>query len=214
MHTAGLSTFNIGCDAERARDQCHMPTADEMIRDYGIVVSKPGARFDYSNLGFIVASEAVARAARRPLRALIREEVLLPLGMKHSSLGLDSAMAQEVVVPFVYGQGTRSAHADARGGVGLPQLQRMGECARPGAVRRLPYESAPNRPTRHSLRRRHRLDADRDRPDRVGRATLRTRLVDRGSLRFIAPSCRRAATRALRRGSDSFRRSALRPWFW
>jgi CubicO group peptidase (beta-lactamase class C family) len=105
MHTAGLSTFNIGCDASRPLDQCHMPNADDMIKDYGIVVSKPGARFDYSNLGFIVASEAVARAARGPIRVLIRDEVLLPLGMKHSSLGLDSAMAREAVVPVVYGRG-------------------------------------------------------------------------------------------------------------
>jgi CubicO group peptidase (beta-lactamase class C family) len=105
MHTAGLSTFNIGCDAGRPRDQCHMPNADGMIRDFGLVVGKPGDRFDYSNLGFIVASEAVARAARGPLRALVRDEVLLPLGMKHSSLGLDSAMAREAVVPFVYGRG-------------------------------------------------------------------------------------------------------------
>jgi CubicO group peptidase (beta-lactamase class C family) len=104
-HTAGLSTFNIGCDADRPRDQCHLPNADDMIKDYGIVVAKPGERFDYSNLGFIIASEAAARAAGQPLRALIRDEVLLPLGMTHSSLGLDSAMAREAVVPFVYGQG-------------------------------------------------------------------------------------------------------------
>ena len=105
MHTAGLSTFNIGCDSGRPREQCHMPNADEMIRDFGLVVGKPGERFDYSNLGFIVASEAIARAARGSLRALVRDEVLLPLGMKHSSLGLDSAMAREAVVPFVYGRG-------------------------------------------------------------------------------------------------------------
>jgi CubicO group peptidase (beta-lactamase class C family) len=105
MHTAGLSTFNIGCDATRPRDRCRMPNADDMIKDYGIVVSKPGERFDYSNLGFIVASEAVARGARQPLRALICDDVLLPLDMKHSSLGLDSAMTREAVVPFVYGRG-------------------------------------------------------------------------------------------------------------
>jgi CubicO group peptidase (beta-lactamase class C family) len=105
MHTGGLSTFNIGCDAGAPRERCRVPDADEMIRNFGIVVGEPGRRFDYSNLGFIVASEAVARAARRPLRALIRDEVLLPLGMKNSSLGLDSAMAKEVVIPFVYGEG-------------------------------------------------------------------------------------------------------------
>jgi CubicO group peptidase (beta-lactamase class C family) len=105
QHTAGLSTFNIGCDAGRPRDECHMPNADDMIKDYGTVVAKPGERFDYSNLGFIVASEAVARAAHQPFRSLIRDEVLGPLGMQHSSIGLDSAMAREAVVPFVYGQG-------------------------------------------------------------------------------------------------------------
>lgn len=78
-----------------------MPNADDMIRDYGIVVGKPGEHFDYSNLRFIVASEAVARAADQSLRSLIRSDVLLPLGMEHSSLGLDSAMARAVVVPFV-----------------------------------------------------------------------------------------------------------------
>jgi CubicO group peptidase (beta-lactamase class C family) len=105
QHTAGLSTFDIYCDAGRPPDECHMPSADDMIRDYGIAAGKPGERFDYSNLGFIVASEAVARAAHRPLRSLIRAEVLLPLGMKHSSLGFDSAMAREAVVPFFYGGG-------------------------------------------------------------------------------------------------------------
>lgn len=105
MHTAGLSTFNIGCDPERPPDECRMPSADDMIREYGIVVGRPGLRFDYSNLGFIVASEAVARAVHQPLRSLIRDRVLLPLGMTHSSLGLDSAMAQDAVVPFVYGRG-------------------------------------------------------------------------------------------------------------
>jgi CubicO group peptidase (beta-lactamase class C family) len=78
-----------------------------MIRDYGIVVGEPGGRFDYSNLGFIVASEAVARGAQKPLRALIRDEVLLPLGMRHSSLGLDATMAREAVVPFMYGEGLK-----------------------------------------------------------------------------------------------------------
>jgi CubicO group peptidase (beta-lactamase class C family) len=104
-HMAGLSTFDISCDNARPRDQCHMPNADEMIRSYGVVAGRPNVRFDYSNLGFIVASEALARAARQPLRTLIRDEVLLPLGMKRSSLGLDSAMAQEAVIPFAYGQG-------------------------------------------------------------------------------------------------------------
>jgi len=56
MHTAGLSTFDIYCDAA-ARDQCHMPNADDIIRDYGIVGGKPGERFD-SDFGTAVVSHS------------------------------------------------------------------------------------------------------------------------------------------------------------
>ena len=88
-HTAGLSTFNIWCDA--AQPSCRMPSADETIRQYGVIAQDPGKYFDYSNLGYIVAGEAMARAVGRPLRDLLRDEVFRPLGMADASLGLDSA---------------------------------------------------------------------------------------------------------------------------
>jgi CubicO group peptidase (beta-lactamase class C family) len=105
MHTGGLSTFDIWCDPDMPPSRCQFPSADETIRRYGIVAQNPGKHFDYSNLGFFVASEAIARAAGRPLRDLLRDEVFRPLGMTHTSLGLDSAEARLVAIPFAWGQG-------------------------------------------------------------------------------------------------------------
>ena len=102
-NTAGLSTFNLWCDG--ARPECRMPLADEMIRQFGVIAQEPGKYFDYSNLGFFVAGEAVARAAGRPLRDLLRDEVFRPLGMADASFGLDSAEAERIAVPFAPGLG-------------------------------------------------------------------------------------------------------------
>ena len=104
-HTAGLSTFNISCDLALPPSRCTYPSADEMIRQYGIIAQDPGKYFDYSNLGYFVAGEAMARGAGRPLRDLLRDEVFRPLGMVNASLGLDSAEARRVAVPFVWGLG-------------------------------------------------------------------------------------------------------------
>ena len=104
-HTAGLSTFDIACDADLPTPRCRLPSADATIQRYAAVVHHPGDQFDYSNLGYFIASEAMARAARRPLRELVRDEVFRPLGMTHASLGLDSAQARIVAVPFSWTRG-------------------------------------------------------------------------------------------------------------
>jgi len=104
-HTAGLSTFDLGCDTGLPASACHFPTADETIRDYGIIARPPVGEFDYSNLGYFIATEALARAAGRPARDLMRDEVFRPLGMMHSSFGLDSAESPLAVVPRAFASG-------------------------------------------------------------------------------------------------------------
>ena len=98
-HTAGVSTFDLGCDTGRPASACHFPTADQTIRDYGIVARPPGIEFDYSNVGYFIATEALARAVGQSARDLMRDEIFRPLGMTHSSFGLDSAEARLAVVP-------------------------------------------------------------------------------------------------------------------
>lgn len=47
--------------------------------------SIPGARYQYSNIGFGTLGLALARAAGRPFRELVRDEVFVPLGMTGSA---------------------------------------------------------------------------------------------------------------------------------
>jgi len=106
MHTAGVSTFDLGCDTGPSASACHFPSADETIRDYGIIVRPPGAEFDYSNIGYFIATEALARAEGRSGRDLLRDEIFRPLGMLHSSFGPDSAAPTD----YRTARGYSSAH--------------------------------------------------------------------------------------------------------
>lgn len=45
----------------------------------------PGARYRYSNIGFGTLGLALSRAAGRPFRELVREEIFVPLGMTGSA---------------------------------------------------------------------------------------------------------------------------------
>ena len=57
----------------------------------GVRLSRvPGADFEYSNLGYAIASLAVSRAVGRPLEEFVRDELLVPLGL--TSTFFDSAV--------------------------------------------------------------------------------------------------------------------------
>ncbi len=70
-HTSGLTTFDgLG----------QMP-ADEIVRRYGVVFSRPGERYDYSNLNFGVLGQIIATVSGRSFQSFIHDEVLRPMGM-------------------------------------------------------------------------------------------------------------------------------------
>jgi CubicO group peptidase (beta-lactamase class C family) len=77
-HTAGLTTFN---------PKNHI-SIDETIRRYGVLFWPPGEQFDYSNLGFKILDEVVARMSGKLRREFFREEIFAPLGMTHASVGI------------------------------------------------------------------------------------------------------------------------------
>ena len=64
------------------------PSMDETILRYGNLVTEPGARYQYSNLGYGVLDHVIARAASRDFATVMRREVFLPLGMLHSAIGV------------------------------------------------------------------------------------------------------------------------------
>jgi CubicO group peptidase (beta-lactamase class C family) len=100
-HTAGLSSFDVGCAQQFPK--CRMPSSNEIIRRYGVLVWPPGEHFDYSNLGYLILGEVVARAAGRDFGAFLREELFRPLGMMRSSFGVDEGLLQHTAVKYRVG---------------------------------------------------------------------------------------------------------------
>ncbi|MCI0662762.1 MAG: beta-lactamase family protein, partial [Acidobacteria bacterium] len=63
------------------------PPMDEIIRRYGNLVAPPGEAFVYSNLGYGFLDYIISRVSGKSYSDFIRDEVFLPLGMTHSSVG-------------------------------------------------------------------------------------------------------------------------------
>jgi CubicO group peptidase (beta-lactamase class C family) len=64
------------------------PAMDETIRRYGNLVTPPGERFHYSNLGYGVLDYVMARVSGKTYADFMREEVFLPLGLTHTSVDI------------------------------------------------------------------------------------------------------------------------------
>lgn len=81
-HTAGLATYDNGyaCRADDADCQ------DIMIRRFGVLVWRPGERFDYSNLGYGVLGDVIRHVSGVKYGDFLRSEILTPLGMTHCSI--------------------------------------------------------------------------------------------------------------------------------
>jgi CubicO group peptidase (beta-lactamase class C family) len=66
----------------------------ETISKFGMTVFPPGTRFRYSNMGMKILDAAIEHVSGRSFGDYLRSEVFLPLGMKHSAVGLpDGALA-------------------------------------------------------------------------------------------------------------------------
>lgn len=62
------------------------PPMEETIGRYGVLVTPPGERHHYSNLGYGILDHIVARVGEASFADFLRDEVLLPLGMTRSSV--------------------------------------------------------------------------------------------------------------------------------
>lgn len=84
-HTSGLpggSQFFYG------DERVMTPPMEQTLLRYGNVVTQPGEREEYSNLGYGVLSYLIERVSGRSYADYLRSEVFLPLGMTHSSVDL------------------------------------------------------------------------------------------------------------------------------
>jgi len=93
-HTAGLPLhyrfFYEGAATRR-------PTMDESISRYAIAVYPPGAVYNYSNLGYGVLEEIIARVSGRTYEDFMRDEIFLPLGMTTTAIGTGAGIRNSAV---------------------------------------------------------------------------------------------------------------------
>jgi CubicO group peptidase (beta-lactamase class C family) len=99
-HTAGLPLHYHFFPED---EQHPRPPMEETIRRYGVLVSAPGERYQYSNLGYGLLDHLIARVSGRSYAAFMRREVFLPLGMTRSSVGIGPGL--EPFAAARYGEG-------------------------------------------------------------------------------------------------------------
>jgi CubicO group peptidase (beta-lactamase class C family) len=88
-HTSGLPEyFQFFYENESLR----VPPMDETILRFGNLVTAPGERFQYSNLGYGLLDDVIARVSGKSYADYIRQEVFLKLGMTRSAVGADRAL--------------------------------------------------------------------------------------------------------------------------
>ncbi len=69
------------------------PPFDETIRRYATLITMPGERQQYSNLGYGLLDHVIARLSGQSYADFMRREVFLPLGMTHASVNIDPDLA-------------------------------------------------------------------------------------------------------------------------
>jgi CubicO group peptidase (beta-lactamase class C family) len=105
-HTAGLTTFN---------PEKSLPF-DETINRYGVIFWPPGERRDYSNLGYKILNEVVARVSGASYSNFLRAEIFWPLGMTHAAVGIGPGLEKFVAQRYTYGTGSGSGLRPPIGG--------------------------------------------------------------------------------------------------
>jgi CubicO group peptidase (beta-lactamase class C family) len=77
---------------------------------------EPGARYSYSSMGILLATEIAMRISGTGIIELVNKSVILPLGMKHAALGLGPFKLEEVILNQV-------EHAAPESGAGDPSAK-------------------------------------------------------------------------------------------
>jgi CubicO group peptidase (beta-lactamase class C family) len=90
-HSAGLPEhFQFFYENEPWRPA----SPDETILRYGDLYSKPGERFQYSNLDYGVLDYVISRVSGRSFAEYMRNEVFLKLDMTRTSIGVDPSLKE------------------------------------------------------------------------------------------------------------------------
>jgi CubicO group peptidase (beta-lactamase class C family) len=78
----------------------HPPSREETIRRYGNLITAPGERWHYSNLGYGVLDHVIERVGEKKFADFMREEVFLPLGMTHTSIDVGAGLEPHQAIRY------------------------------------------------------------------------------------------------------------------
>ena len=96
-HTSGLPKHSNSFRGEALRKK---PPMEESIRRYGNIVTPPGERYCYSNIGYGILDHLIARVSGLSYSDFLRREVFLPLGMTRSAAEITPELAEFAAVRY------------------------------------------------------------------------------------------------------------------
>ena len=84
-HSSGLP---LHCHFFYADESCDPPPRDETIRRYGALVTPPGERYQYANIGYGILDHLITRLSGKPYADFMREEIFIPLNLPRMSVNI------------------------------------------------------------------------------------------------------------------------------
>ncbi|HVF55936.1 MAG TPA: serine hydrolase domain-containing protein, partial [Pyrinomonadaceae bacterium] len=110
-----LLTHSEGFPEDNPWGDRQLAQTDETIREWmraGIPFSNaPGMAFEYSNYGFAILGQVVARASGRPYAQYVRDEILRPLGMSASTFEVSEIPRERVAAGYRWEENAWKAEA-------------------------------------------------------------------------------------------------------
>lgn len=97
QHTAGLPLHYQFFYEDEPYDT---PPMNESIRRYGILVTEPGERYQYSNIGYGVLDHVISTVSGRDYQDYMRREIFSPLGMYRTSVHLPPRLEEYQAVRY------------------------------------------------------------------------------------------------------------------
>ncbi|MGQ9610320.1 MAG: serine hydrolase domain-containing protein [bacterium] len=76
------------------------PPMDETIRRYANLLTAPGEKYQYSNLGYGLLDYVISRLSGKSYRDFMREEVFIPLNMTRASINIEPYLEEFVAIRY------------------------------------------------------------------------------------------------------------------